>query len=114
MPRNRDRDLLRRIGARLAEIRRQRGFTQEALAEAIGIEPVTLGRLETADRAVSLSTLAMAADVLQVSLADLLDIQKPVPAPELGGESAALVRLFASMSQKRRNLLLKLAKELAD
>ena len=50
MPRKRDEDLLREVGRRVAQIRRVRGWTQEALAGAVGIEPVTLSRLETGDR----------------------------------------------------------------
>jgi transcriptional regulator with XRE-family HTH domain len=58
MPRQRDQELITGIGRRVAQARRDRGFTQEALAEAVGIEAVTLSRLETGDRALSLSTLA--------------------------------------------------------
>ena len=68
MPRKRDQELLRDIGQRVAKARTDRGFTQERLAEAVGIEPVTLSRWETGQRAVSVSTLAHIAEVLQVGL----------------------------------------------
>ena len=58
MPRNRDQELLRQIGRRVGQIRADRGLTQEVLAEAVGLEPVTVSRWETGDRALSVSTLA--------------------------------------------------------
>lgn len=114
MPKSRDQDLIRAVGRRLASARRARGYTQEALAEALGIEPVTLSRLETGDRAVSLSTLGRVAEVLHVALGDLVDESQPLPEPEHGPEEAELLRLFGSLSPDRRTLMLKLARELAS
>jgi transcriptional regulator with XRE-family HTH domain len=80
----------------------------------IGIEPVTLSRLETGDRALSLSSLGRISEALAVPLGDLLDGARELPEPpESKPEHADLVRLFDQASVQRQALLLALARELA-
>jgi len=114
MPRNRDQELLRRVGARVAAIRSARGWTQEQLSEAIEVEPVSLSRLETGHRALSLSTLALISEALQVGLGDLLDPERERPESSLGPQETELLRLFEPMVPDRRKMLLKLARELSS
>ena len=87
MPRNRDQQLLRDVGQRVSRARRDRGWSQELLAEAIGIQPTTLSRLETGDRAVSLSTLGRIAEALGVGLGDLLDVERDLPTIDHGPDT---------------------------
>lgn len=112
MPRRRDHELLQEVGSRVGQARRDRGWTQEALAEAIGIEPVTLSRLETGDRALSLTMLAKSAAVLGIGLGDLLDVQRQLPVATGTPEEAELARLFAGLSPSGRDLVLRLVREL--
>ena len=114
MPRRRDKELLQKIGQRVAKARKDRGWTQEALAEAVGIEPVSLSRLETGDRALSLSTLARIAEVVGVGLGDLLDTGRELPDAPHGPDDAEVLRAFQGMSRTRRQLLLRLARELSS
>ena len=113
MPRRRDEQLLRDVGRRVAEARAKRGFTQEQLAEAIGIQPVTMSRWETGDRALSITTLANIADALGVGLGDLLDVERDLPGVEHGPEQAELLRGFDKLTPNRRELVLRLLRELA-
>ena len=113
MPRQRQPDLLRAVGARLQQIRKEHGWTQEALAEAVGIEPVSLSRLETGDRALSLTVLARASTALSVSLGDLLDIARPIPATDLPADEAEAQRLYRGLDVDRRDLALRLLREVA-
>ncbi|MFN3201625.1 MAG: helix-turn-helix domain-containing protein [Bradymonadia bacterium] len=114
MPRARkDRELLQAVGARVAAARRDRGFTQESLAEAVGVEPVTLSRWETGDRALSLTTLARVAGALGVGIGDLLDTTRALPKIEVAPEYLELARTYDAMTEPRKALLLKLARELA-
>jgi transcriptional regulator with XRE-family HTH domain len=112
MPRYRDADLVRAIGQRVAKARRDRGFTQEQLSEVIGIEPVTLSRLETGHRALSLTTLSRIATALEVDLGDLLDTGRELPQPELAPEEQELLRKYRAMSTGGREALLRVAREL--
>jgi len=113
MPRRRDEELIRDIGRRIATLRQQRGYTQERLAERIGIEPVTLSRLETGHRAVSITSASRMAEALGVGLGDLLDVQRPLPESEQPPEAAELVREFTGLSAPRRELGRRLVRELA-
>ena len=113
MPRRRDQELLRDVGQRVAQARRDRGWTQEQLAEAIEVEPVSLSRLETGHRALSLSTLAQVAEVLGVGLGDLLDVARELPVPEHAPEEAELLRLFQRLHEGKRDILLRLARDLS-
>lgn len=113
MPRQRDQQLVRDVGRRVAQARKDRGFTQEQLAEAIGIEPVTLSRLETGDRALRLSTLSSIATVIGIPVGDLLDVARTLPPAEHGPEEAELIRLFGKLNPNQRDVLLRVARELA-
>lgn len=113
MPRHRDQELLQAIGRRVAEVRKDRGWTQATLAEAVGIEPITLSRQETGQRAMSLSTLSVLAGALEVGLGDLLDVERSLPPTDrLPGETEML-QLFRGLDAERRDLLLRLAKDVA-
>ena len=114
MPRQRDQQLVRDVGRRVANARKDRGWTQEQLSEAIGIESVTLSRLETGDRALSLSTLSSIAGVLGIPVGDLLDVERDLPAPQHNPEEAELLRLFAKLSVSQKDVFIRLARELAS
>jgi len=94
-------------------VRKAQGWTQERLSEAVGIEAISLSRWETGTRALSLSTLALIADVLEVSLGDLLDIERPVPETDKLPGEVELLQLFRGLDAERRDLLLRLARDLA-
>ena len=96
MPRHRDTELIRAIGKRVAQARRERGFTQEQVAEVVDLEAVSLSRLETGDRAMSISTLARIASTLQVGVGDLLDTERELPETQHSPEEQELLRIFAA------------------
>ena len=112
MPRQRDQKIITDVGRRVAQARKDRGFTQEQLSEAVGIEAVTLSRLETGDRALSLSTLSSIAKVLDMGIGDLLDVERELPAPENSPEEVELLRLFSGLTASQKDVLLRLAREL--
>lgn len=113
MPKRRDQELLRAVGRRVAQARQDRGYTQAALAEAIGIEAVSLSRLETSDRALSITTLGRIAEALGLGLGQLLGVEAELPEPAATPKEAELLRGFASLTEARRDLVLRLVRELA-
>ena len=113
MPRTRDEKLLIALGARLQRLRKERGLTQEALAEAMGIQPVTLSRLETGQRALSLSTLSMASVALECSLGELCAVDTALPAPARPAAEGELLRLWRSLGESEQGLALRLLREVA-
>ena len=70
------------IGANLQKLRKQKGMTQETLAEAVGVARQTVAKWETEESAPDLETSARLAAVLNVSLDDLVN----APEGELDGK----------------------------
>ena len=66
-------NLAQRLGARIKEVRRSRGLTQERLAEKAEISARYLSRLEVGDQSPAIETLARLAEVLDVELWELFD-----------------------------------------
>ena len=67
-----------RLSKNISNRRRELGLTQAQLAEKMGIEPETLSRFERGKNLPSLSTLEKLADLLLVSVADLLAEQPKI------------------------------------
>ncbi len=65
-------ELMRVLGDNLQEVRTQRGFTQERLAEKIGISTSFYANIERGVKGVSLYVLKQIADELEVSIDYLL------------------------------------------
>ncbi len=107
-------DLLRQIGQRLGELRRQQGHTQETLAEEVGIQPHGLSRIEQGHRAPSLSTLATLAAALNVTLGDLLSIEKDTPPPQHTADETQMLRLFGGLKVRQRKAVISLLKSMSS
>lgn len=58
----------RRIGKRIAELRKERGLSQIKLAQLTGIDSSNIGRIELGKYNPGLETLCKIADVLGVTL----------------------------------------------
>ncbi len=61
------------LGARIKELRKRSGLSQDQLAEKAGIEAKYLSRIEVGKRYPSLETLEHIADSLQTEMKDLFD-----------------------------------------
>ena len=70
------------IGKNLQKLRKQRGMTQEALAEAVGVARQTIAKWETEESAPDLEMSGRLAGVLEVSLDDLVN----APTDEIDGK----------------------------
>ena len=77
--------------SRIIELRKQKGLNQKQLAEAIGIDPASMNRVEKGERAVSVAELVHLAFVLGVHVEDLLASEQPTQSIWLraSGESSA-------------------------
>jgi len=64
-------DLRSQFGKRLRSLRKQRGLTQESLAEALGVSVDLVSMIERGLRAPSFDTLERLADALSVQVSAL-------------------------------------------
>ena len=62
----------RALGLRVANLRDFRGWSQEELADRLGLDPSCLGAIERGDLDPALSTLDEIADCFEVSTSELL------------------------------------------
>ncbi len=65
-------ELQRVVGRNLRYIRLERGYSQEAFAEVLGVHRTYLGGLERGERNLTLKSLERLASVLHVPVRDLL------------------------------------------
>ncbi len=68
--------ILINLGNQLKKIRKERGLTQEALAEKVGIHPTYIGKLESGKNNVSVKMLFKISRALKVKLADIFEFDK--------------------------------------
>ena len=66
-------DALVRIGSRIRDLRKERGLSQEAVAELSGLSRAYFGRIERGDADLSVTSLLKIARALNVPAAFLLE-----------------------------------------
>jgi transcriptional regulator with XRE-family HTH domain len=62
---------LKALGNRIATVRRERGVTQEQLAEKTGFTSITIGYIEQGRRSPRIATVFKIAECLKVPVAEL-------------------------------------------
>ena len=87
-------DIQSRFGARIRELRKQRGLTQEQLAEAIGKSVDTISNIERGFSSTRIKTAARLAEILEVALPDLFE---PATRPRLDRKRQQLVNELTDM-----------------
>lgn len=97
------------LGQNMARHRRIRGWTQQELAEKVGIDSVTISRLETGTSLPSLVRLAEIADVLKVSLGELLG----GVSPHATDQATEIATCLEQLGEQDRRMLVGIMKQLA-
>jgi transcriptional regulator with XRE-family HTH domain len=64
------------VAGRIRELRDERGMTQRALADALGVDPAAMSRIEKAERGLSTGELVGVAEALGVSVDTILRKQE--------------------------------------
>ena len=82
----------KRLGRRLAVYRRAAHLTQERLAELVGVDPVSVSRMERGLSIPSLRTLAEMAKAVGVRLADLANLEEGMDPAE--AEIAGIIQML--------------------
>ena len=65
-------DVQKAVGQRIKSVRSKKGVTQDQLAELAGLNRVHLYRIETGRQSMTLRTLKIIADALDVRMRDLI------------------------------------------
>jgi transcriptional regulator with XRE-family HTH domain len=65
-------DIHKVVGERIKKLRKTKGLTQDELAERTGLNRVHLYRLESGKQSMTLRTLKLIADTLDVRVRDLI------------------------------------------
>lgn len=66
-----DRSPLRQFGNRLRELRKERGLSQEGLADTVGLDRSYIGGVERGERNISLLNIMKISRALKISAKDL-------------------------------------------
>lgn len=67
--------LLKELGYRVKNLRENKGWTQEDLADKTGFHRTYIGMIERGERNISLINIAVFASVFELTISQLLDLQ---------------------------------------
>lgn len=70
---DREPDILKSFGSRLRELRKARGYSQEAFAAICGLDRTYIGGIERGERNVSLRNIELIATALNMTISELMN-----------------------------------------
>jgi transcriptional regulator with XRE-family HTH domain len=101
------------MGNRIRDVRRERGWTQDQLANAVGVSRSAVAQWETGRAGQVTTNLTRIAEVLEVGVQYIMyGDDKRAPAEARLGDELALLRLYRECSSEDRQLLLRTARRL--
>jgi transcriptional regulator with XRE-family HTH domain len=102
------------IGARIRDTRRKRGWTQDALADAVGVTRSAVAQWETGRAGQLTPNLTRIADVLGVGVEFLMfGEDKRAQMQTKSADELAMLRLYRECAPEDRQILLRTARRLA-
>jgi transcriptional regulator with XRE-family HTH domain len=102
------------IGARIKDVRQERGWTQDQLAQAVGVSRSAVAQWETGRAGQITGNLTRIAANLEVGVEFLMyGSDKRAPAEIRQGDELALVRLYRECTQEDRQMILRMVRRLA-
>ena len=102
--------LAKRLGKNIAERRKQLEWTQEQMAERVGVDAETISRFERGVNLPSLLTLENLSAALRLSVGELMSKQRP----EAAKEAAVFDVLIANLSPDERKFVMTVARSCCD
>lgn len=106
-----DRD---KLGRRIKKAREARGYSQEELAEKLGVSQALIGHLEVGRSSVSLSTFVRIANILETTPDNLLIDSIDIAKKDLELFDMEFQELADDCSPKNRKILLESSQALKD
>ncbi|EFM12536.1 transcriptional regulator, XRE family [Paenibacillus curdlanolyticus YK9] len=106
-------NVLELVGARIREIRKSKGLTQDQLAEISQFHYSYIGGVERGERNVSLENLAKIADALQVKLSLFFDYEEP-KSSAVDSELDEIIYLLSKRDVKQIRMVKNIMLEIFD
>ncbi len=101
------------VGARIRQVRREKGLTQGDLAEAVGVSRSAVAQWETGRAGQLSANLSRIAGVLEVGVEFLLHGEDKLASGGAGSSDEwALLRLYRECPPEDRQILLRMARRL--
>jgi transcriptional regulator with XRE-family HTH domain len=102
------------IGARIKDVRQERGWTQDHLAQAVGVSRSAVAQWETGRAGQITGNLTRIASSLEVGVEYLMHgNDKRAPSEIRQGDELALLRLYRECAPEDRQMILRMARRLA-
>lgn len=102
--------LAKRLGKNIAERRRQLEWTQEQVAERVGVDAETISRFERGANLPSLLTLENLSTALRLPVGDLMSKHRP----EAANEAAVFDVLIADLTPDERAFVISVVRNCCD
>ncbi len=102
--------LAKRLGSKIAERRKQLEWTQDQLAEHVGVDAETISRFERGANLPALPTLDRLSTALRVEVGDLLS--KTMPA--VPDDAVKLAAWIEGLSSKDRTFVMKIIRDCCE
>ncbi len=103
------------IGARIKEVRQERGWTQDQLSLAVGVSRSAVAQWETGRAGQITGNLTRIAAMLDVGVEYLMyGNEKRAPTEARQGDEMALLRLYRECAPEDRQIVLRMARRLAS
>jgi len=103
-----------KVGKRIRTVRREHGWTQDDLANAVGVSRSAIAQWETGRSGQLSGNLSRVAGVLGVGVEYLLHgHEKLAPSHAASGDEWALLRLYRQCSPADRQMVLRMLRRLA-
>jgi transcriptional regulator with XRE-family HTH domain len=95
------------LGARIREVRKACGFSQEQLAERVDVDPRYISRIELGKSSPSLETMDAIANALNVEIRDLFEFNH-LKGSDTGGEQVE--RLLEELDEDTRRMVIRITR----
>jgi len=101
------------MDSKMKELRDAKGLSQKEVAAILKMPVRTYGSYERGERTLSLDVAAQIADVLDVTIDELMNRDYRVPVLTLTWEERTLIRLYRGMDDMQKKLLMSTATQFA-
>ncbi|MGG2201413.1 helix-turn-helix domain-containing protein [Paenibacillus validus] len=101
-------DLLSIIGARIRALRKERGWSQEKLAELADLNASYVGKIERGEKNTTFRSLEKVSGALDISMLELFRYMEPVENVSDKDTFAKIINMLQSSSDEERKKVLQL------